>query len=46
MCRCRETAQIAFGSNYVTDAALREIASADAERPTDQKVAFRDEFHR
>ena len=32
MCRCRETAQIAFGSNYVTDAALREIASADAER--------------
>ena len=32
MCRCRETTQIAFGSNYVTDAVLREIASADAER--------------
>jgi len=32
MCRCRETAQIAFGGNYVTDAALREIASADPER--------------
>ena len=32
MCRCRETARIAFGSNYVTDAALRGIASADSER--------------
>ena len=28
MCRCRETAQIAFGSDYVTDALLREIVSA------------------
>jgi phosphohistidine phosphatase SixA len=32
MCRCRETARIAFGDALVTDAALREIASADAER--------------
>ena len=32
MCRCRETAQIAFGSDYVTDALLREIASADLAR--------------
>ena len=32
MCRCRETAQIAFGNDYVTDALLREIASADSAR--------------
>ena len=32
MCRCRETARIAFGQEVVTDAALREIASADPER--------------
>ena len=32
MCRCRDTAQIAFGEAVVTDAALREIASADPER--------------
>ena len=32
MCRCRETARIAFGNAGVTDAALREIASADPER--------------
>ncbi len=32
MCRCRETARIAFGEVFVTDAALREIASADPER--------------
>ena len=32
MCRCRETARIAFGDAVVTDAALREIASADPER--------------
>jgi broad specificity phosphatase PhoE len=32
MCRCRETARIAFGEEVVTDAALREIASADPER--------------
>jgi phosphohistidine phosphatase SixA len=32
MCRCRETARIAFGSDYVTDALLREIASADSAR--------------
>lgn len=32
MCRCRETARIAFGEAFVTDAALREIASADPER--------------
>jgi phosphohistidine phosphatase SixA len=32
MCRCRETARIAFGDAFATDAALREIASADPER--------------
>jgi phosphohistidine phosphatase SixA len=32
MCRCRDTAQIAFGENPLTDGALREIASADSER--------------
>ena len=32
MCRCRETARIAFGEAVVTDAALREIASADPVR--------------
>ena len=32
MCRCRETARIAFGEAVVTDPALREIASADPER--------------
>jgi len=32
MCRCLETARIAFGEALVTDAALREIATADRER--------------
>src|SRR5258705_13703657 len=32
MCRCRDTARIAFGETFVTDAALREVASADSER--------------
>jgi phosphohistidine phosphatase SixA len=32
MCRCRDTARIAFGEAVVTDAALREIATADRER--------------
>src|SRR5216684_1656465 len=32
MCRCRDTARIAFGEALVTDAALREVASADSER--------------
>ena len=32
MCRCRETAQGAFGNEFVTDPALSEIASADSER--------------
>jgi phosphohistidine phosphatase SixA len=32
MCRCRDTAKIAFGENVVTDGALREVASADSER--------------
>lgn len=32
MCRCRETAQLAFVAQAVTDPDLREIASADAER--------------
>ena len=32
MCRCRDTARIAFGDAFVTDGALREVASADSER--------------
>jgi phosphohistidine phosphatase SixA len=32
MCRCRDTARIAFGEALVTDAALREIATADRGR--------------
>ena len=32
MCRCRDTARIAFGEALVTDAALREIATADRKR--------------
>ena len=32
MCRCRDTATIAFGSPPVMDPALREVASADGER--------------
>jgi phosphohistidine phosphatase SixA len=32
MCRCRDTAQIAFGEKPLTDEALREIASADSGR--------------
>jgi phosphohistidine phosphatase SixA len=32
MCRCRDTARIAFGEGLVTDPALREIATADRER--------------
>jgi len=32
MCRCRDTAQIAFGEIFATDENLREIASADSER--------------
>lgn len=32
MCRCRDTARIAFGETLVTDPALREIASADPQR--------------
>jgi len=32
MCRCLDTSKIAFGEKLVTDAELREVASADAER--------------
>ena len=32
MCRCRDTARIAFGDAFVSDGALREIASADSDR--------------
>jgi hypothetical protein len=32
MCRCRDTARIAFGEALLTDAALRVIATADRER--------------
>lgn len=32
MCRCRDTARIAFGNALVIDGALREVASADPDR--------------
>ena len=32
MCRTRDTAKLAFGKKYITDPALREIASADENR--------------
>src|SRR3954453_24135898 len=32
MCRCRDTARIAFGRDLVTDENLREVASADPDR--------------
>lgn len=32
MCRCRDTAKIAFGGSFDTDGALREVASADSDR--------------
>ena len=32
MCRCIETATLAFGDQFTTDPLLREIASADASR--------------
>lgn len=32
MCRCRDTARLAFGSEPVTDPELREVASADGAR--------------
>jgi len=32
MCRCRDTARIAFGDTFATDGALREVASADSGR--------------
>ena len=32
MCRCRDTARIAFGDDPVTDENLREVASADSDR--------------
>src|SRR5205814_9505448 len=32
MCRCRDTARIAFGESLVTDENLRELASADSDR--------------
>ena len=38
MCRCRDTARIAFGEALVTDAALREIATADRERQAPSSV--------
>lgn len=34
MCRCRDTARLAFGPAQLTDAALREVATADAQRAT------------
>jgi phosphohistidine phosphatase SixA len=35
MCRCRDTAQIAFGRAPLTDGNLREVATADANRMMD-----------
>jgi phosphohistidine phosphatase SixA len=32
MCRCRDTARIAFGDSLITDESLREVASADSDR--------------
>jgi phosphohistidine phosphatase SixA len=32
MCRCRDSARIAFGADAVTDPNLREVASADAKQ--------------
>lgn len=32
MCRCKQTATLAFGENFVSHPVLREIASADAAR--------------
>ncbi len=32
MCRCMDTARIAFGDSFVTDGALREVASANSDR--------------
>lgn len=32
MCRCRDTARIAFGQDAITDGDLREVSSADPER--------------
>jgi len=32
MCRCRDTARIAFSGEVVTDESLREVASADSDR--------------
>jgi len=32
MCRCRDTARLAFGDDLVTDENLREVASADSDR--------------
>ncbi|MEO6065394.1 MAG: histidine phosphatase family protein [Lysobacterales bacterium] len=32
MCRCRDTARLAFGGELIVHAALREISSADRER--------------
>jgi broad specificity phosphatase PhoE len=32
MCRCRDTARIAFGEDPITDESLREVASADSDR--------------
>jgi len=32
MCRSRDTAQIAFGEEFISDAALRDLVNADADR--------------
>jgi len=34
MCRCRDTARIAFGDDLATDESLREVASADSDQMT------------
>ena len=45
MCRCRDTARIAFGEALATDADLREIASADPERTHHDQVCWRSTGH-
>ena len=41
MCRCRDTARIAFGDRVITNADLREVASADPDRARQFERAVR-----
>ncbi len=48
MCRCRDTARLAFEQDPTVDAALRETASADSARATafEQRALFLIAMHR